>query len=124
MVPRRPNRIGDPELFALHRAIEVARRKVPQVEMPGQLLSVFLYIASVEGPCTQTDIIKGTGINQSSVSRLTNWLYNKTRTGKPGLNWITKESFGNTVRVSLTPKGEDVAREIWEAAYGQNQNMG
>ena len=124
MVPRRPNRIGDPELFALYRSIEVARKRVPQVELPGQLLSVFLYIAAVEGPCTLLDIQQGTGISQSSVSRLTNWLADKTRTGKPGLNWIKKEPFGMTVRVYLTTKGEDIAREIWEAAYGQTQDVG
>lgn len=124
MATRRPNRIGDPELYALHRAIEVARKLVPQVEMPGQLLSVFLYIASVEGSCTLIDIQQGVGISQSSSSRLTNWLADKTRTGKPGLNWIKKEPFGNTVRVSLTAKGDNIAREIWEAAYGQTQNVG
>ena len=119
MINHRPNKIGDPELFALCRAIEVARHRVPQVEMPSQLLSVFLYIASTDDICTLIHIQEALGIRQSSASRLTNWLADKTRTGKPGLNWITKEQWGQTVRVYLTPLGQSVAREIWETAYGQ-----
>ena len=118
MVLKRTIKVADPELWALCRAMETLRQKVPSAEFPAQLFCVFMFIASAGGPVKCSEIVDGLGYNQSSVSRLTNWLHNKTRTGKPGLHWITKEYRGHDKLVSLTPLGEQIAREFWETVYG------
>lgn len=120
MVLKRTIQIGDAELWAFCRAMEAVRQRVPTKEMPAQLFCVFMFIASAGGPVKLTQIIEGLGYNQSSVSRLTNWLADKTRTGKDGLKWISKEYRGQDKVVTLTPLGEKIAREFWETVYGQS----
>lgn len=119
MVLKRTIKVGDPELWQFCRAMEALRRQVPTKEMPAQLFCVFMFIAAAGGPVKCAEIEQGLGYNQSSVSRLTNWLHDKTRTGKPGLMWITKEYRGQDKVVCLTPLGEQIAREFWETVYGQ-----
>ena len=119
MVLKRTINVSDLELWNFCRAFETLRRQVPTKEMPGQLFCVFMFIAAAGGPVKCSQIEQGLGYNQSSVSRLTNWLYDKTRTGKPGLHWITKEYRGQDKIVTLTPLGEQIAREFWETVYGQ-----
>jgi len=119
MVLKRTITVSDLELWNFCRAMETLRRRVPTNEMPGQLFCVFMFIAAAGGPVKCTQIEEGLGYNQSSVSRLTNWLFDKTRTGKPGLRWITKEYRGQDKIVTLTPLGEQIAREFWETVYGQ-----
>jgi len=119
MVLKRTIEVSDLELWNFCRAFETLRQRVPTKEMPGQLFCVFMFIAAAGGPVKCTQIEEGLGYNQSSVSRLTNWLYDKTRTGKPGLHWITKEYRGQDKIVILTPIGEQIAREFWETVYGQ-----
>lgn len=119
MVLKRTIEVSDLELWNFCRAVETLRRRVPTNEMPGQLFCVFMFIAAAGGPIKCSQIEQGLGYNQSSVSRLTNWLHDKTRTGKPGLHWITKEYRGQEKIVSLTPLGEQISREFWETVYGQ-----
>jgi hypothetical protein len=119
MVLKRTIEVSDLELWNFCRAFETLRQRVPTKEMPGQLFCVFMFVAAAGGPVKCTQIEEGLGYNQSSVSRLTNWLYDKTRTGKPGLHWITKEYRGQDKIVILTPIGEQIAREFWETVYGQ-----
>ena len=119
MVLKRTIEVSDLELWNFCRAVETLRRRVPTKEMPGQLFCVFMFIAAAGGPVKCTQIEEGLGYNQSSVSRLTNMLYDKTRTGKAGLHWITKEYRGQDKIVTLTSLGEQIAREFWETVYGQ-----
>lgn len=119
MVLKRTIKVSDPELWQLCRAMETLRRRNPKREMPAQLFCVFMFIASAGGPVKCRDIEVGLGYNQSSTSRLTNDLYNKSRGGGPGLGWITKEYRGQDKVCSLTPLGESIAREFWETVYGQ-----
>jgi len=115
--------VADVELWNLCRAMEAFRQKVPTSEMPAQLFCVFMFIAASEGPVKCTQIEQGLGYTQSSVSRLTSWLFNKTRTGKSGLQWIIKEYRGQDKIVALTTLGERIAQEFREVANLPSQDL-
>ena len=106
-------------------------------EVPAQVISTFLYIAS-HNPCHAQALgqdltyenDKGDPIpmHASAVSRNTDWLSAThrltnpvTQKKKPGLNLITKEVDPFNRRrqlLRLTPKGEKLARKLRSILYG------
>jgi DNA-binding MarR family transcriptional regulator len=89
-------------------------------EIPGQLVSAFLYIAS-HNPCHKQALEEDLDLPTSSSSRLVDWLSHYHRLGKPGLGLVTKTKDPTNFRriiVTLTPKGESLARQMKEHLYG------
>jgi|MDSV01.3.fsa_nt_gb DNA-binding MarR family transcriptional regulator len=99
-------------------------------EVPAQVISTFLYIAS-HNPCHaqalgqdltyENDKGEPIPMHASAVSRNTDWLSEKHRLNKPGLNLITKEvdPFNRRRQIlRLTPKGEKLARKLRSILYG------
>jgi DNA-binding MarR family transcriptional regulator len=89
-------------------------------EIPGQLVSAFLYIAS-HNPCHKQALEEDLDLATSSSSRLVDWLSHYHRLGKPGLGLVTKTKDPANFRriiISLTPKGESLARQMKEHLYG------
>ena len=110
--------LTDPQLFQVSKAFEALR--LLDREIPGQLVSAFLYIAS-HNPCEKQELEKALQLTGSSGSRLVAWLSDYHRLGKPGLDLIKKTSSPDDQRrlvVSLTPKGQQLAQQIRETIYG------
>jgi DNA-binding MarR family transcriptional regulator len=90
--------------------------RTQDTEVPGQLVSVFCYIAS-HNPCNLQAIEKALALSPNSVSRNTDWLSSHHRLGKPGMNLITKKVDPLNYRrrvVELTPKGHTMVNQIKE----------
>lgn len=90
--------------------------RLEDVEVPGQLVSVFCFIAS-HNPCHLQAIMEGLGLSSNSVSRNTDWLSDYHRLGKPGMGLIKKYKDPTNMRrviVELTPKGQGMVRQIKE----------
>ena len=88
-------------------------------EIPGQLVSAFLYIAS-HNPCHKQALEEDLDLATSSSSRLVDWLSHYHRLGKPGLGLVIKSKDPTNFRriiVSLTPKGESLARQMKEHLF-------
>lgn len=101
-------------MWKLCRIHELFREK--DVEVPGQLVSVFCFIAS-HNPCNMQAIEAGLGLSNNSVSRNTDWLADYHRLGKPGMRLITKTKDPTNYRrriCQLTKKGEDMVAQIKE----------
>ena len=112
---KRPN---DNDLFGVLKAFELLRLQDEQ--MPGQLVSTFLYVAS-HNPCSKRDVEKDLQLSSSSASRLLDWLSDYHRLGKPGLGLIIKYKDNMDLRlatVKLTPKGENLANHFRELIFG------
>ena len=89
-----------------------------QREIPGQLVSTFLYIASHDG-CHKQALEQELGFTTASSSRNTDWLSDGRMGIKhPGLGLITKEQDGRRQRLRLTPRGKDLARQMKSIIYG------
>jgi DNA-binding MarR family transcriptional regulator len=87
-----------------------------EVEVPGQLVSVFCYIAS-HNPCNLQAIEKELGLSSNSTSRNTDWLSSHHRLGKPGMGLIVKKRdpfHGSRRIVELTDKGYEMVDKIKE----------
>lgn len=87
-------------------------------EVPGQLVSVFLYIAS-HNPCHMQAIENDLRLSPNSVSRNTDWLSKYHRLGKPGMGLVVKIADPVNARrrlVKLTEKGHRLVDRI-------NQNL-
>ena len=102
----------------IQRAFDLIR--VFDREMPGQVVSVFLYIASHDG-CNKQALEQELGLTTASSSRNTD-LLSKGRVGRvtSGLGLITKEddpSNGRRQVLKLTPEGKDLARLIKQTIY-------
>jgi hypothetical protein len=83
-------------------------------EVPGQLVSAFLYIAS-HNPCHKQAMEEDLGFKVASGSRCSDWLSDYHRLGKPGLGLIQKypdPSNRRRVLLELTPKGEALASQM------------
>lgn len=94
-------------------------------EVPGQLVSTFLFVAS-HNPCDKQHLEQELKLTSSSASRLTDWLSDYHRLGKPGLGLVKKTKHPHDRRkliITLTPKGEQLAQQFKETIFG-NQNMG
>ena len=88
-------------------------------EIPGQLVSAFLYVAS-HNPCHKQAMEEDLGLKPASGSRLIDWLSEYHRLGKPGLGLVvkTKDPLNHRrLLVELTPKGESLARQMRELIY-------
>ena len=102
----------------IQRAFDLIRIK--DREMPGQVVSVFLYIASHDG-CNKQALEQELGLTTVSSSRNTD-LLSTGRIGREtsGLGLITKEddpSNGRRQVLKLTPEGKDLARSIKQIIY-------
>jgi DNA-binding MarR family transcriptional regulator len=102
----------------IQRAFDLIRIK--DREMPGQVVSVFLYIASHDG-CNKQALEQELGLTTASSSRNTD-LLSTGRIGREtsGLGLITKEedpSNGRRQVLKLTPEGKDLARSIKQTIY-------
>ena len=102
----------------IQRAFDLIRIK--DREMPGQVVSVFLYIASHDG-CNKQALEQELGLTTASSSRNTD-LLSVGRIGREtsGLGLITKEedpSNGRRQVLKLTPEGKDLARSIKQIIY-------
>lgn len=108
----------DELMWRVCRIHELFREK--DVEVPGQLVSVFCYIAS-HNPCNMQSIQEGLGLSSNSVSRNTDWLSDYHRLGKPGMRLIRKYTdpkFRRRKIVELTPLGEKMVTKIKEILDG------
>ena len=89
-----------------------------QREIPGQLVTTFLYIASHDG-CHKQALEQELGLTTASSSRNTDWLSDGRMGIKhKGLGLITKEQDGRRQRLRLTPEGKDLARHMKSIIYG------
>lgn len=94
--------------------------RLQDYEVPGQLVSVFCFIAS-HNPCHFQAIQEGLAMSPNSVSRNTDWLSYTHRLGKPGMNLIRKYKDPTNMRrmiAELTPKGVAMVRQIKEILDG------
>jgi DNA-binding MarR family transcriptional regulator len=115
-----PALLVDPQAKRLYEAIELLR--ILDREMPAQLVSTFLFIASYE-PVDTLQIAEATGLAKSSVSRNTDWLstHHRIKT-RVGLGLITKEENPLNWRTRicrLTPKGTSLIKQIKDRIYGE-----
>jgi len=110
----------DDRLEKIHGAFELIR--MLDREMPGQVLSVFLYVASHDN-CHKQALESELGMTTASASRNTDLLSKKGRVGRDakGLGLITKEvdsSNGRRQVLSLTPDGKRLAQQMKLMIYG------
>lgn len=90
--------------------------RTQDTEVPGQLVSVFCFIAS-HNPCNLQAIEKTLALSPNSVSRNTDWLSTHHRLGKPGMGLIIKKVDPLNYRrrvVELTSKGHAMVNQIKE----------
>ena len=83
-------------------------------EVPAQVILCFVFVAS-HNPCHSEVLCHELGLTRAAVSRNTDWLSDKHRLGKPGLNLITKEvdvSNRRRMILSLTDKGKIIAKDL------------
>ena len=107
----------DAQIERLLEAMDLLR--LMDSEMPAQLVSCLLYIASHKN-CHKQAMEDYLNISTASGSRNTDWLSNKHRLGKPGLNLIIKErdpSNGRRLVLKLTNKGEQLIKQIRSTLY-------
>ena len=110
------NQCTDARLAKVHLAFNALL--LMQREIPGQLVSTFLYIASHDG-CHKQALEQELGMTTASSSRNTDWLSDGRMGIKhQGLGLITKEQDGRRQRLRLTPRGKDLARQMKSIIYG------
>ena len=105
----------------LLKAMELFRSYDP--EIPAQVISVFLYIAS-HNDCSKVqlqDKTEGLNMPSASASRNTDWLSHKHRLGKRGLNWIVKYRDRTDRRkqiMKLSSQGLALIEQLRDILYG------
>ena len=85
-------------------------------EVPAQVLVTFFYIATHNG-CRVSDLMTKLHLESSSASRISDWLSDYHRLGKPGMGLIVKQKDTMDLRVKrmyLTIKGQYVVDRIIE----------
>ena len=83
-------------------------------EVPGQVVAMFLYIAS-HNPCHKMAIEQDLEFTTASASRNLKWLTNQKRNGKPGMGLVEKwpeEGGSRRLLCRLTPKGKVLIDQI------------
>ena len=88
-------------------------------EIPGQLVSCFLYIASHDG-CHKQAMEEALNLTTASASRNTDWLAaGRWGVDSKGLGLITKEKIQGDRRIALrlTSEGRDQARTMKSIIY-------
>ena len=104
----------------LLRAIELFRRHDP--ELPSQVISVFLYIASHDD-CTKVqlgDDDVGLGMSSASCSRNADWLSGRHRLNKEGLGWVEKyrdPTDQRKILYRLNTQGKSIVRDLRHILY-------
>ena len=99
----------------LFNRFEILRDRANEPELPAQLVSTFLFIAS-QGDVAQADIITATGISKSATSRNVSWLGPRNKLKRrDGLKWVRiyqdPENW-RANRIELTPLGREVAEAL------------
>lgn len=111
--------VTDDSMLTLLKAFE--RLRVLDREMPGQVVSTFLYIASHD-PCHKQAIEEDLCHTTASCSRNIDWLCTRSRyESKSGLRLVEKyrdPSNGRRFMCRLTSKGQALARDILNDLYG------
>ena len=113
------NQPTDARLEKVQAAFELIR--LLDREMPGQVVSCFLYVASHNG-CHKQAMEQELGLTTASSSRNTDIL-SKGRPGRgaEGLDLITKEVDPTNRRrqtLTLTPRGKSLAQQMKTIIYG------
>jgi len=88
-------------------------------EMPAQLLSCFLYVAS-HNPCHKVALEEALELSVASGSRNIDRLCEVNRLKKPGLGLVQKEEDPSNRRrliISLTLKGKELIKDLKTAVY-------
>jgi|TARA_B100000035_G_scaffold250674_1_gene219663 hypothetical protein len=102
------------DMLRLLGVIETLR--VLDVEMPAQVISCFLFVASRPDGCTSAEMQEELGLTPASMSRNTTWLTGEHRSNpKRGLNLITKEVYQPNKRLRylrLTQQGRNLAKQL------------
>jgi DNA-binding MarR family transcriptional regulator len=94
--------------------------RIKDTEVPGQLVSIFCYIAS-RNPCNLQSIQKDLGLSANSTSRNTDWLSTHHRLGKAGMGLVMKKVDPLNQRrrvVALTDEGHNMVSRIKEILNG------
>jgi len=119
MVDPLRNQCTDARLEQIHNAFELIR--ILDREMPGQVVSCFLYVASHD-MCHSNAMANDLGLTPASASRVTDIL----SCGRPGrnaegLDLIAKETDPANRRrqiLTITPTGKTLAKQIKTMIYG------
>lgn len=113
----------DHQMEKVLKAVELFRAYDP--EMPAQVMSVFLYIAS-HNDCSKLqlqDSEEGLNMPSASASRNTDWLSHKHRLGKQGLNLVVKYRDDTDRRkqiMKLSSQGLFLVEQLRNILYGEN----
>ena len=90
--------------------------RVLDVEMPAQVMSCFMFVASRDNGCTTAELQTELGLTAASTSRCTTWLTGQHRSNPArGLNLITKEVYQPNKRLRylrLTQQGRNLAKQL------------
>ena len=101
-------------MYRLLKVVEALR--VLDVEMPAQVMSCFLFVASRDNGCTSAELQVDLGLTAASMSRCTDWLTGQHRSNPSrGLNLITKEVYQVNKRLrflQLTQQGPNLAKQL------------
>lgn len=98
----------------------IERLRVLDREIPAQVVSCFLYVAS-HNPCHKEALEEDLGYTTASSSRNIDWLSGKHRLNKPGLDLVIKERDPSNKRrllLYLSPKGEQLVNDLRNDLYG------
>ena len=125
-VPAYPEPTGDDvkvnvrsNILRLLDVIETLR--VLDVEMPAQVISCFLFIASRPDGCTTAELQEELCLTAASMSRNTTWLTGQHRSNPDrGLNLITKEVYEPNKRLRylrLTQQGRKLSNQLSTQLY-------
>ena len=107
----------DHEVLCILKAIELLR--LFDKEIPCQVVSTFLYIAS-HNPCHKQALEEDLGFTTASASRNTDWLTTRHRLNKPGLSLIKKfpdESDRRRTILCLSEEGKALINQLKETLY-------
>ena len=113
---------SDPQMDKILQAVGVIReldRQSKSHELPIQVVSLFLYIAS-RNNCNKQSAEDALVMSKASASRNTDWLSRTPYNGRPGLNLIRKEVDPYDRRKStlrLTRKGRDLVEKLTSILY-------
>jgi DNA-binding MarR family transcriptional regulator len=109
--------VTDVQMLKLMKAFELLR--LMDREIPGQLVSCFFYICSHDN-CHKLAMEEDLGLRTASASRVTDWLSDYHRLGKPGLGLIEKYTDPACRRrqyLRLTEKGKSLRNQIEDIVY-------
>ena len=109
--------LTNPDMARLLKAVE--RLRILDREVPGQVVSCFLYIAS-HNPCHKEALEEDLGFTTASASRNIDWLTNKHRLKKPGMGIVIKQRDpvnGRRLIIKLSPKGEELIANLTSDLY-------